>query len=113
MDCMGILLTDTSAFVAKRDMHAGGGDGVWKFMPLGRLRVLSSSLSTYEICSSGPKWTEDRLNCLPKTQQNRAPYDQGDHVLMQYVWITRPIYMLDRMETAEWAERYRRLHPEC
>jgi hypothetical protein len=39
-------------------------------------------------------------------------YDRAPESLMQYVWITRSIYLLDRMETAQWAESYRHAHPK-
>jgi len=42
-----------------------------------------------------------------------AKYDQDPQILMQFVWRTRSIHQLDRMETAQWAESYRRAHPRC
>jgi hypothetical protein len=49
----------------------------------------------------------------PLQQRLLAKWDRSPHVLMQYVWITRSIHQLDRMETAQWAERYRVAHPKC
>lgn len=62
---------------------------------------------------------EDRSGCphdttlSPLQKRLLLKYDQGPQSLMQYVWITRSIYLLDRMETAQWAERYRNAHPKC
>jgi hypothetical protein len=49
----------------------------------------------------------------PLQQRLLAKWDRSPQVLMQYVWITRSIHQLDRMETAQWAERYRVAHPKC
>ena len=63
--------------------------------------------------------TEDRSGCSHDTMMSPLQkrlllkYDQSPESLMQYVWITRSIYLLDRMETAQWAERHRSAHPKC
>lgn len=49
----------------------------------------------------------------PLQQRLLEKYDQSPQILMQYVWRTRAIYLLDRMETARWAESYRNTNPKC
>jgi len=42
-----------------------------------------------------------------------AKYDQDVSQLLQFVWITRTVYQMDRLATAQWAEDYRNSHPAC
>ena len=62
---------------------------------------------------------EDHSGCpddrtlTPLQRRLLSRYDHAPESLMQYVWITRSIYLLDRMETAQWAERYRQARPTC
>ncbi|AMO22384.1 hypothetical protein GCM10027034_27280 [Ramlibacter solisilvae] len=51
---------------------------------------------------------------LPRLQQRLIEkYDQGQDLLLQFVWRTRSIHLLDRGQTAQWAEDYRSTHSRC
>ena len=49
----------------------------------------------------------------PLQRRLLAKYDESVEILMQYVWITENVHHLDRIQTALWAERYRKTHPKC
>ena len=42
-----------------------------------------------------------------------AKYDQDVSVLLQLVWISRAVYQMDRLQTALWAEDFRKANPGC
>ena len=63
--------------------------------------------------SAGPVTCAGDATLSPLQRRLLQRYDQSPQRLMQYVWITRSIYLLDRMETALWAESYRKTRPDC
>jgi hypothetical protein len=42
-----------------------------------------------------------------------SKYDRDAQSMLDYVWLTRNIYLLERYETLEWAQTYRQAHPAC
>lgn len=67
----------------------------------------------YATATSAGARCDDDPSLSPLQRRLLQKYDRGLNVLLGFVTITRNIYLLDRAQTAAWAEAYRRAHPPC
>lgn len=75
---------------------------------LGAVAAVSSPTDAAQRASCG-----DDAKLSPLQRRLLAKYDQSVPVLVQYIWITRAIHLLEPMTTAQWAEAYRRRPSAC
>ncbi|HEX6705661.1 MAG TPA: hypothetical protein VF169_12935 [Albitalea sp.] len=66
-----------------------------------------------DMSSGGSDRCSVDMALTPLQRRVLLRYDQGVDTLMHYLWITRSTRNLDRTETVQWAERYRKTHPKC
>jgi len=72
----------------------------------GGIEIVLAPAAAGTACAEDPALTALQRRVLAK-------YDEGPEILLQFVWITQAIHLLDSVGAAQWAERYRNAHPRC